>query len=102
MTVPPRTNPLVAMAEVERPVMVVTTVAMRTIKQDRAAQEKNHSVNFENKRMCNTVNSFLTGFPITVKSNRASCCRHVSLCGDISLQSGELSTSAEQGGEVGV
>lgn len=36
---PPRTNPLVAMAEVERPVMVVTTVAMRTIRQERAAKE---------------------------------------------------------------
>lgn len=36
---PPRTNPLVAMAEVESPVIVVTTVAMRTIKQERAEKE---------------------------------------------------------------
>lgn len=36
---PPRTNPLVAMAEVERPVIVVTTVAMRTIRQERAVKE---------------------------------------------------------------
>lgn len=39
--IPPRTNPLVAMAEVERPVIVVTTVAMRTIRQESAAKEKN-------------------------------------------------------------
>lgn len=38
--IPPRTNPLVAMAEVERPVMVVTTVAMPTITQARAARQK--------------------------------------------------------------
>lgn len=37
--IPPLTNPLVAMAEVERPVMVVTTVAMATITQERAAEE---------------------------------------------------------------
>lgn len=36
---PPRTNPLVAMADVESPVMVVTTVAMATIKQERAVKE---------------------------------------------------------------
>lgn len=37
--IPPRTNPLVAMAEVERPVIVVTTVAMRTIRQESAAKK---------------------------------------------------------------
>lgn len=37
---PPRTNPLVAIAEVDRPVMVVTTVAMRTITQERAGKEQ--------------------------------------------------------------
>lgn len=40
MFIPPRTNPLVAMADVERPVMVVTAVAMATIKQERAVVEK--------------------------------------------------------------
>lgn len=38
--IPPRTNPLVAIAEVESPVIVVTTVAMATIKQDRAVEDK--------------------------------------------------------------
>ena len=37
---PPRTKPLVAMAEVERPVMVVTTVAMRMITQERTGGEE--------------------------------------------------------------
>ena len=37
--IPPRTKPLVAMAEVERPVIVVTTVAIRTIKQDKTAKK---------------------------------------------------------------
>lgn len=31
---PPRTKPFVAMADVEKPVMVVTTVAMRTMTQE--------------------------------------------------------------------
>lgn len=40
---PPLTKPLVAMAEVERPVMVVTATAIRTITHERAeGDRKNH------------------------------------------------------------
>lgn len=37
---PPRTKPLVAIAEVERPVMVVTKTATRTIAHDSAGKRK--------------------------------------------------------------
>ncbi len=57
------------MAEVERPVMVVTTVAMATIKHVRAAEEntlQSLQVSWM-KRMCNTVSSFLAALPIALR-----------------------------------
>lgn len=61
------------MAEVERPVMVVTTVAMATIKQERTAEENtsqplHYALHAWMKRMCNTVNSFLAGHAITLRA----------------------------------
>ena len=57
------------MAEVERPVMVVTKVAMATIKQARAAKETQKELYkaLEMKKICNTINSFLAGRPITLR-----------------------------------
>lgn len=43
---PPRTKPLVAIAEVERPVIVVTKTAIRTIAHDRAGEEEKNNVFF--------------------------------------------------------
>lgn len=70
LCIPPLTNPLVAMAEVERPVMVVTTVAMATIRQERAAGENTvwTPAMLWMKRMCNTVNTSLAGPPITQRA----------------------------------
>lgn len=68
MLSPPRTKPLVAIADVDRPVMDVTTIAMRTMPHDRAAHtphQNNHRTHLNQRHSRVTSREILTDTGLT-------------------------------------